>query len=87
MGELYEAQEQIELKTQELWKQVEHTEKSMCELYKAMEYSVMFFTESIDRMNSDFETIEESFNELEIHNPGLKSEILNHISHRSIPVK
>lgn len=82
MGELYEAQEQIELKTQELWKQVEHTEKSMCELYKAMEYSVMFFTESIDRMNSDFETIEESINELELHNPGLKSEMLNHISHK-----
>lgn len=82
MSELYESQEKMYQKTQELWKQVENTEEAMHELYEAMEYSVLFFSKSIEKINTDLAAIEESVNKLEEYNPGMREEMLNRISHR-----
>ena len=80
VSELYESQEHVYRKTQELWKQVGNTEESMCDLYRVMENSVYFIEKSINQINLDFEEIEKSVNNLETYNPGFKDDLFKHIS-------
>lgn len=76
---LLNKQSEMHTKEMQLWTQLKDTHLSVCDLYDQMGKTGIYYLEAINKMNSGLDDIEESIDEIEELNPGIREELLNRL--------